>query len=352
MYSSQNFKIKRAVIFILQAVLLPLVGLPAYSQTVGTTTGDILKINQGARPAAMGGAYTAMGDDVYSINYNPAGLSYLKATQAVLLHLDSLADIQYEYMSLGTAFGSGNVLGFNFTYRHSPSIDNQNGNPPVNTDDLLMSLSYARKLGDNFRAGITAKYLKSTLAFYSGTAIAFDLGAVLDRLPFGIRAGAAVQNLGTGMTYTPGGAGSTSGYPSESLPLFLRFGLGTHQVFEGDRDFNAAIEVFKPSDQDIKLGLGAELWVFPELFVVRAGYKIENLGSPYGGINTNVNPNQAYPGVSNAFSNYTLGCTLTRRIEGDDFSIDIAYDPADFTTTTSDTFFFALNFKFNQFRFF
>ncbi|HTC21605.1 MAG TPA: hypothetical protein VK859_12200, partial [bacterium] len=48
----------------------------ARSQTVGTTTADILKINEGARPAAMGGAYTAMGDDIYSISYNPAGLSY------------------------------------------------------------------------------------------------------------------------------------------------------------------------------------------------------------------------------------------------------------------------------------
>jgi hypothetical protein len=56
--------------------------------------------------------------------------------------------------------------------------------------------------------------------------------------------------------------------------------------------------------------------------------------------------------VSNAFQNYTLGCTLTRNIDGDDFSIDIAYDPADFSTTTQDSFFFALNLRFNQLRIF
>ena len=321
------------------------------AQTVGTTTADILKINQGTRPSAMGGVFTAMGDDVYSINYNPAGLSYIKATQVVVMHLDSLADIQYEYLAFGTAFGSSNVIGVNLTYRHMPPIDNQNNDPAgaVNSDDLLGSLSYACKLGDNLRAGLTFKYLKSTLAYYSASAVGFDIGAILDRLPYGIRIGAAVQNLGTGMTYTPGGSGSTSGYPSENLPMFLRFGLGTHQVIDGTKDLNVAVEVFKPADQDIKLGIGGEFWVFPELFAVRGGYKIENLGSPYGGYDYF---NNAVPGVPNAFNNYTIGCTLTRRVDGDDFSVDIAYNPANFTSTTTDTFFFALNLKFNQLRIF
>lgn len=322
------------------------------AQSVGTTTADILKINQGTRPSAMGGVFTAMGDDVYSMSYNPAGLSYLKATQVVLLHLDSLAEIQYEYLAFGTAFGSGNVLGLNVTYRHSPLIDNNNGTPAVATDDLLGGLTCAIKLMDNLRAGLSFKYLKSTLAYYSGSAIAFDIGAVLDHLPYGCRVGLAVQNLGTPMTYTPGGSGSSSGYPSENLPMFIRAGIGTHQVFEGNRDLNAAIEIFKPADQDIKLGVGAEFWLFPELFAVRGGYKFENLGTPFGGTNTNVTPNEDFPGVPNAFDNYSIGCTLTRRVDGDDFSVDISYNPANFTTTTSDTFFFALNLKFNQFRIF
>jgi hypothetical protein len=327
-----------------------LLAQPGRSQTVGTTTADILKINEGARPAAMGGAYTAMGDDIYSLSYNPAGLSYLKASQLVVEHLDSLAGIEYEYLSFGTAWGSSNVLAFNTTYRSQPPIDNDNGNPAVYTYDLLASLSYATKLGSNFRAGATVKYLQSELAYYTASAIAFDLGAVLDHLPYGIRAGASVQNVGTGMTFTPAGSGSASGSPSEPLPLFLRFGLGTHQVIDGNKDLNIGVEVFKPSDQDIKMGLGGEFWVFPQLFVIRGGYKIENLGAPYGGINSA--NNQPFPGVSNAFQDYTLGCSLTREIDGDDFSIDIAYDPADFSTTTQDTFFFALNLRFNQLRIF
>lgn len=322
----------------------------AWAQTVGTTTADILKINDGIRPAAMGGAYTAMGDDLYSINYNPAGLSYIKASQIVVFHLDSLAGIQYEYLAFGTAWGSGNVLAANIIYRHMDPIDNQPGIlGAVNADDLLGSLSYALKVGDNLRLGATAKILKSDLASFSSTAVALDLGAVIDRLPYGIKAGFAVQNLGTSMTFD-------TNAPSDSLPLFLRFGIGTHQVFEGNRDLNVGVEVFKPSDQEIKLGIGAEFWLFPELFAVRGGYKIENF-SPYGGFLASPPegpnaPNTPAPNIANAFQNYTLGCTLTRRIDGDDFSVDIAYDPANFTSTTEDTFFFGLYFKFNQLRIF
>ncbi len=326
------------------------------AQTVGTTTADILKINEGTRPAGMAGAYTALGDDIYSLSYNPAGISYIKATQAVILHLDSLADIQYEYLSFGTAFGSGDVLGLNVTYRHSPTIDNNNGNPAVNTDDLLGELACALKLMPSLRAGLGIKYLKSTLANYSGTAIAFDLGGVLELgnlnlfFPSNFKIGAAVQNLGTGMTFTPGGTGAGSGYPSESLPMFLRVGLGAHYVIDGNKDLNLAWEFFKPADQDIKIAWGGEFWLFPQLFAVRGGVKVENLGDPFGG--TDPMTGAAFAGVPNAFSNFTLGCSLTRRIDGDDFSVDIAYNPANFTSTTSDTFFFALNLRFNQFRIF
>ncbi len=301
--------------------------------TVGTTTGDILKINQGTRPAGMGGAYTAMGDDVYSVNYNPAGLSYIKASQLVLLHLDSLADIQYEYMTFATSWSEVNTLAVNTTYRHSPPIDNQViGQNPAFTDDLLGSLSYSRKFSDSIRVGATVKLLQSTLGPFSSSAVGFDAGVVIDKLPYGFRAGLSVLNLGTGMTFNP-----TS--TADSLPMFIRLGLGGHWMIDGDKELRWAGEIFKPADQDIKLGVGWEYFVFPGLMAVRVGYKHEGLGVT----------------TYNVFQNYSIGCTLTRSFDGDDFSVDLAYNPAEFvspsdpTSTVEPTFFFALNFKFNQF---
>lgn len=333
MFLPASFQKNKKKLFFL-VLLASLAPVFLRAQTVGTTTADLLKINEGARPAAMGGVYTAMGNDAYSVSYNPAGLSNLKATQIVLLHLDSLSSIQYEYLVMATAWGQGNVLAANITYRHEPTIDNQNGTPAVNADDLLGSLSYATKLSNNFRAGATIKYLKSDLASFSATAVAFDAGIQLDKikiplLPFDTAIGLAVQNVGTGMTFDPA-------VSADPLPMFIRLGVGYHLVIDKVKDLNWGLEFFKPSDQDIKMGVGGEFWMFPELFAVRAGYKFEHLGTWTG----------------NVFDNYTLGCTLTRRLEGDDFSLDIAYNPATFTSTSEDTFFFALNFKFNQLRIF
>ncbi len=301
-----------------------------FAQAVGTTTADILKVNQGVRPAAMAGVYTALGDDAYSIEYNPAGLAKIQATQVLLSHLDSLADISYEYVVFATAWGAENAAAIGFTYRYMPPIDNNNGNIPATSQDMLGSFSYARKLGDNIRLGASLKYLQSNLGPFNASSVMGDAGIQMDRLPLGLKAGLAIQNFGTAMTFDPASN-------ADPLPLFIRFGVGIHQVFEGQRDFNAGIEVFKPSDQDIKMGFGAEAWLFPNLFAVRGGYKYDNAGS---------SP------TPNAFNNYTLGCTLTREIDGDDFSVDIAYAPANFGDTSEDTFFFGLNAKFNQFRVF
>jgi hypothetical protein len=300
---------------------------PALGQSVGTTTADILKINSGARPAAMAGVYTAMGDDAYAVDYNPAGIAKIVASQAIFTHLESLAEISYECLIFATAAGSDGAFAAAFTYRYMPPIDNQNGNPAVNSDDLLGSLSYGRKLGDNIRVGLSLKYLQTTLAQYTTGAPMGDIGLQLDRLPLGIKAGLAVQNIGPGMTFNPASS-------ADPLPLFIRFGLGIHQVFEGKRDFNAGLEVLLPADQGVKLEIGGEAWLFPNLFAVRGGYRFESLGEA----------------TQNVFNNYTLGCTLTHDFDGDDFSIDIAYDPADFGSTSQDTFFFGLNFKFNQLR--
>jgi hypothetical protein len=339
-FLSSRFAAVLALVFMTHAL--------SHAQTVGTTTADILKINEGARPAGMAGCYTAMGNDAYAIDYNPAGLSWIPASELVLLHLDSLADIEYEYLTFATAWGTGNVFAVNATYRHMPTIDNQNGTPPATAWDFLGRISYGGKLADNLRIGFTLKYLDSALGTvsspFTASAFCFDAGAQLTRLPYGIQAGLAIQNVGfSGMTFDANSSAS-----ADALPMFIRGGIGTHQVIDKTKDLNVAVEIFKPSDQGVKLEIGGEYWMFPELFAVRAGYKFETLGAPFGGTSST---GQTLPGVPNAFQNYTLGCTLTRKINGDDFSLEIAYDPANFTSTSEDTLFFALNFKFNQLRF-
>ena len=55
-------------------LLLLLLSLNAEAATLNSGAA-FLKIGTGARPEAMGGAYTALADDVSALHYNPAGLS-------------------------------------------------------------------------------------------------------------------------------------------------------------------------------------------------------------------------------------------------------------------------------------
>jgi hypothetical protein len=299
----------------------------AFSGTVGTTTADILKINYGARPAGMAGAYTAMCDDSYSANYyNPAGLAGVRSPEVILLHSSHLADIKYEYLAFSTPWGAQRTLAFHLNYRHMSPIDNNNAYSPATASDVVASLSAAQRYKD-FNFGVTAKYINSSLDDTSGTAYALDLGTQYSGLPYNFKAGLAILNFGTKMTFVS---------ESEPLPLFIRVGLAWTTMIKGKKRLNLDVDVIKPTDQPLKMCIGGEMWLFEKLFAVRIGDRREQITKDPG----------------NLFHNYTLGFTLTRPIKDTDMSFDFAFNPAAYDLTTEDTYFAALSFRFNHLKIF
>src|SRR4051812_17281085 len=81
----------------LSVPLLSLAG-PALSFS-GTEGASFLDIPVGARPAALGGAYSALAEDAYAPVWNPGGLSLAPANDLTGMHLSYLEDISYEYLS-------------------------------------------------------------------------------------------------------------------------------------------------------------------------------------------------------------------------------------------------------------
>jgi hypothetical protein len=320
------FTIQRSILaFALTVILCSFSTVQA--GTVGTNTADILKINYGARPAGLGGAFTAMCDDSYSANYyNPAGLAGVRVPELILLHSSHLANINYEFLAFSTPWGAKRVLGLHVNYRHTPPIDNSNGLPPVSTSDIVASLSVAQRFKD-FNVGLTAKYINSTLDVVSGTAYAADLGVQYYGLPYNFKVGLSILNLGTKMTFIS---------KTESLPMFIRAGVAWSTLIKGKKRLNLDVDVFKPSDQPLKMALGGEIWLFEKLFAVRGGAKREGIAKDPG----------------NLFHNYTLGFTLTRPIKDTDMALDFAFNPAAYDLTTEDTYFAALTFKFNRLKIF
>src|SRR5258708_31521333 len=94
------------------AVLIVWLGIisTGYSQTAnsGRDAFDFLKISPISRAVGLGGAYTALGDDVGSIYYNPAGLASLLTSELNITYLSLYQSMNYESFSF--AYPVGEVI--------------------------------------------------------------------------------------------------------------------------------------------------------------------------------------------------------------------------------------------------
>ena len=132
----------------IQIAFLALAAFAGASQAraaAGVTGADILKARLGARPEAMGEAYTALGDDLASISYNPAGIRGLPGPSVSFSHFNAIAQITYENFVYAHPFDFG-TLGLNFVLRNQPDINTPLATDnPVSAYDLVLGLSYAQK---------------------------------------------------------------------------------------------------------------------------------------------------------------------------------------------------------------
>ena len=55
-----------------------------FSAGVGTTAGQFLRVGLGARAVGLGGAFSALADDVTAIYWNPAGLAQIENREVSL----------------------------------------------------------------------------------------------------------------------------------------------------------------------------------------------------------------------------------------------------------------------------
>src|SRR3990167_1240689 len=87
--------------FWLLAILSPSVLHAAFtSKSAGTSGAAFLKIGAGARPTGMGGAYSAIADDVNAVYWNPGGLSTIKGkNEFVAMRAELFQSIQYNFFA-------------------------------------------------------------------------------------------------------------------------------------------------------------------------------------------------------------------------------------------------------------
>ena len=254
---------------LLCAGLLTLLAARAFAAaSVGAQPYDFLFLDAGARPAAMGGAYTALANDSNALLYNPGALGMIPHTEATFMHNQYFLDAKQEYIG----FASRNGFGFNLNHFDFGSVPRTTIADPGGTgdgaglDDWAVSAGYGHKVLDSLSLGVAVKYLRETIDTSASQGFAADVGA-LYKASFAsdLTLGAAVQNMGPTVTFATA---------HENLPMNVRAGAGYQFTVLG-RENTVALDLTRQRGQNVLVGVGAESRLI-NVLPIRFGFSTRN----------------------------------------------------------------------------
>jgi hypothetical protein len=256
-----KFKLALALFIVL------LLNNPIFSQN----TYDFLRLDLSARAAALGGTFVSNTDDPNVIFYNPAGLNMLTGSPISFSFLKYLLDINFASITYSTELENiGRVAaGIKYanygTFPYTDEFGNNYGE--YSAGEAAFILGYSNIIDQNFYYGVNAKFIYSSIADRSSSAIALDLG-----LNYNIPA----QELSIGFAILNAGTQLSSYYSTkENLPLDitigaskklthvpLRLSLDFHRLNDDQSDFISHLRAFT---------VGAE-FTLSKVLTLRLGY--------------------------------------------------------------------------------
>jgi len=265
-----------------------LAAVPAAGGGPGTPGATGLTIPSGARPSAMGGAFTGMADDLNALTWNPAGLGLMGRPELSVLHSDYLVDTRYEMVGyaqplsgLGTLGAAVSLLDYGTLPRQ---LEQTNGLPGalVGTTvarDVYLTAGWGGALLpvqglDRIKVGANLKFTSQRLSQHSFEGFGVSAGALWDTPLDGVRAGTLVDNLG-----------AVTGHGSaRTLPLGWVIGGSWAHAFGAAIQVAAALDARIGAASAVESGVGAEVTTF-DLVSLRAGWRGgADLGGPTFGL--------------------------------------------------------------------
>ncbi|OGU33291.1 MAG: hypothetical protein A2057_00990 [Ignavibacteria bacterium GWA2_35_9] len=275
-------------------ILLP----QSNAQTVfGKYAGEFMAIGVGGRALGMGGAFTAVANDVTAGYYNPAGLANLNYPQISLMHSEQFGDlVNYDYGAVAIPYGNDMSFGLSIIRlgvdgipdtRNALYDANGDGVVDINSDRLDYSkitefsdqdwafyLSFAKRHSENFYWGVSVKIIHRDIAEYYANGIGFDIGAYYSPME-NLFVGANIQDVTTTLVAWKTGRNELIS-PTAKLGTAYRLNILGGTVtpaldldirFENRR--SSAYGNLGPISFDSHLGLE---YTFKNLFSIRGGY--------------------------------------------------------------------------------
>ena len=182
---------------------------------------EFLRLDMSPRAAALAGSFVANTDDANVMFYNPAGIGSLKDQPVSFSFVKHLLDINSASLSYSRNFekigrfavGVQYINYGNFT--QADEFGNKTGE--FGAGDFAFTLGYSNILDKNFYYGVNVKFIYSSIASFSSSAYAFDIGLQYKIPEAKWTIGFSVLNMGSQF--------SSFGTNKEDLPLDMRLGF-------------------------------------------------------------------------------------------------------------------------------
>jgi hypothetical protein len=245
------------------------VQLVSGASSTGSVGFEFLRTETGARPTALGGAFTAIPADLDGLAYNPAAIGTLNQRTGSVTYLKHLLDFHAGNMSAalpqawGTVALSINYINFGEFKRTTTEDPDGTSGETFGANSFVVAASVARPFGKILTAGMSTKYIRSGIDNYASDAFAVDLG-VIAQLPLPredhVNFGFSVGNLGT--------VRQAFIETKDALPLVFRVGFSKKLAH---LPLLVSLQGHKYTDDDFRFAVGGELILSPQMFL-RLGY--------------------------------------------------------------------------------
>lgn len=234
-------------------ILVPLLSFAINFQP-GTTGFQFLKLGVGARPVAMGSAYTAVADDANALFWNPAGLGMNKSFQGTLMVMNLFQSVVYAGAGLTTPMGRFVSAGLAGSYltasdtRRNPITGREEGSFPISDFSVGPGLAFTPL--ENLAFGGAVKLLGSQLDTFRSYAVSLDAGIIYSPIRY-FYLGSSLLHLGNPRRFIS---------KWESQPINLRIGAaGKFPIFENSLVLASDLSFY--TDNKPTLSVGGEFRV-------------------------------------------------------------------------------------------
>jgi len=278
--------------------LLPNLG----GDRAGTSGFQFLKIPIDARSAALGETVVANANDVSSLFWNPAMAAQLTNINFGASYVSYFTDVSLNFA--GATFhipGPSLTVGLSIQTLSSGSMDVTTEFQPFGTGetfslfDMAVGATLAQSLTDLFSYGVTAKYVRESVAGVNQSTLVFDLGIYYKVGETGAQMAVAVRNFGLD-SFSDGEISRTiienpstrleNEFESITPPTTFLLGL-TYNVFRSDtqNDLIVSAQLNNPNDNAENWNFGAE-YIWNDFLALRTGYRfgVEEYTVPSAGL--------------------------------------------------------------------